>query len=61
MKFRLTKIILQPKIGEETHLSEIFYDTLIFQQSGIISAAMLEGILLASNMAAKTTFLLISC
>ena len=53
--------MLHPKIWEETHLSEIFYDTLIFQQSGIISAAMLEGILLASNMAAKTTFLLISC
>ena len=44
------------------HLREIFYGTLIFQQNSIdhyfVLAAMLEGILLPSNMAAKTTFCL---
>ena len=40
-------------------LREIFYGTLIFQQSSVIyMAAMLEGILLPSNTAAKTTFCL---
>ena len=39
------------------HLREIFYGTLIFQQSSMIcKAAMLEGILLPSITAAKTTF-----
>ena len=47
---RAHKNYLTPKILEETHSREIFYGTLIFQQSGII--------LLPSNMAAKTTFCL---
>ena len=38
---------------------DIFYGTLIFQQSSIfVLAAMLEGILLPSDMMAKTTFCL---
>ena len=41
-----------PEICEETHVREIFYGTLIFQQSSMIC------ILLPSNMAAKTTFCL---
>ena len=41
-----------PEIWEETHVGEIFYGTLIFQQSSMIC------ILLPSNMAAKTTFCL---
>ena len=48
------KSYLTPEIWEKTHLR---YDTLIFQQSSMICiGAMLEGILLRSNMAAKTTF-----
>ena len=47
---RAHKNYLTPEIWEETHLREIFYGTLIFQQSSI-----LEGMLLPSNMAAKTT------
>ena len=50
---RAHKNYLTPEIWEETHLREIFYGTLIFQQS-----SMLEVILLPSNMAAKTTFCL---
>ena len=50
---------LTPKICEQTHLREIFYGTLIFNKVvWFILAAMLEGILLPSNMAAKTTFCL---
>ena len=41
-----------PEIWEETHLREIFYGTLIFQQSSM------NCILSPSNMAAKTTFCL---
>ena len=58
---RAHKNYLTPKIWEETYLREIFYGTLIFQQSTVVwfaLAAMLEGILLPSNMAAKTTFCL---
>ena len=56
---RAHKNYLTPEIWEETHLREIFYGTLIFQQSSMICmAAMLEGILLPSNMAAETTFCL---
>jgi len=43
------------------HLREIFYGTLIFQQSSMINfvlATMLEGTLLPFNMVAKTTFCL---
>ena len=40
---RAYKSYLTPEIWEATHLSEIFYGTLIFQQSSMISlAAMLE-------------------
>ena len=45
---RAHKNYLTPEIWDETHLREIFYGTLIFQQSNIIKfvlAAMLEGIL----------------
>ena len=47
-----------PEIWEVTHLREIFYGTLIFQQSSMICnlATMLEGKSMPSNMAAKTTF-----
>ena len=33
---RARKNYLTPEIWEETHLREIFYGTLIFQQSGMI-------------------------
>ena len=46
------KNYLTPEIWEETHLREIFYGNLIFQQRSMIC------ILLPSNMAAKTTFCL---
>ena len=49
---RAHKNSLTPEIWEENHLREIFYGTLIFQQSSMIC------ILLPSNMAAKTTFCL---
>ena len=70
---RAHKNYLTPEIWEETHLREMFYGTLIFQQSQepiksiwsapdkvewFVLAAMLEGILLPTNMAAKTTFCL---
>ena len=58
---RAYKNYLTPQIWEETHLREIFYGTLIFQPRSnllFVLAAMLEGILLPSNMAAKTTFCL---
>ena len=44
---RAHKNFLTTKIWKETHLREVFYGTLIFQQSSIICI---------SNMAAKTTF-----
>ena len=56
---RVCKNYLTPKIWEESHLRETFYGTLIFQQVvWFVLAAMLEGILLPSNMVAKTTFCL---
>ena len=56
---RAHKNYLTAEIWEELHLREIFYGTLIFQQSSTIYiAAMLEGILLPSNMVVKTTFCL---
>ena len=51
---RAHKSYVTPEIWEEMHLREIFYGTLIFQQSIMIFAAMLEGILLPSDMEAKT-------
>ena len=47
---RAHKNHLKTEICEETNLREIFYGTLIFQQR---LAAMLEGTLLPSNMAAE--------
>ena len=50
---------LTPEIWEEKHLREICYGSLIFQQVHIVwfvLAAMLKGLLLPFNMAAKTTF-----
>ena len=53
------KNYLTPKIWEQTNLREIFYGTWIFNRVvWFVLAAMLEGILLPSNMAAKTTFCL---
>ena len=52
---RAHKNYLTSEIWKEMHLGETFYGTLIFQQSSMILfvlAAMLEGILLPSNMAA---------
>ena len=51
------KNYLTPEIWEETQLREIFYGSLILQQSSMI-CMMLEGILLPSNMATKTSFCL---
>ena len=53
------KNYLTPESWEETHLREIFYGSLIFELVvWFVLAAMLEGRLLPSNMAAKTTFFL---
>ena len=52
---RTHKNYLTPKILEEKHLREIFYDTLIFQQSSMIC---IGRHVMPSNMAAKTTFCL---
>ena len=53
------KNYLTPKIWEQTNLRKIFYGTWIFNRVvWFVLAAMLEGILLPSNMAAKTTFCL---
>jgi len=54
---------LTPKIWEETHFREIFYGTLIFQQSSMICIGRNVGghtlqWLLLSDMAAKTAFCL---
>ena len=56
---RALKNYLTPEILEETHLREIFLAISFFKKVvGFVLAAMLEGILLPSNMAAKTTFCL---
>lgn len=56
---RTHKNYLTPEIWEETHFREIFYGTLIFNKvAWFVLAAMLEGMLLPSNMAVKTTFCL---
>ena len=56
---RAHKNYLTPEIWEETHLREIFYSTLIFNNLvWLVLAAMLEGILLPSNMTAKPSFCL---
>ena len=59
---RAHKSYVTPEIWEEMHLREIFYGTLIFQQSIMIFAAMLEGILnLALQHSCQNYFLLVSC
>ena len=53
------KQYLTREIWEETHVKEIFYGTLIFQQSSMICIGRHVGghtVLLPSNMAAKTFF-----
>ena len=58
---KVHKSYLTPEIWEETHLRDIFYGTWCFNKVHVVwfvVAAMLEGILLPSNMAAKTTFCL---
>ena len=53
------KNYLTPEILEETHLREIFYGTLIFQQSNMTCIGRhVEGILLPPSMVAKTSFCL---
>ena len=56
---KVHKSYLTPEIWEETHLREIFYGTWCFNKVHVVwfvVAAMLEGILLPSNIVAKTTF-----
>ena len=57
---RAHKNYLTPEIWEKTLLRGIFYGTLIFQKTLVwfVLAAMLNGILLPSNVAAKPTFCL---
>ena len=56
---RTHKNYLTPEIWEETHLRQIFMALWFFNKAvWFVSAAMLEGILLPSNMAAKTNFCL---
>ena len=58
---RAHKNYLTPEIWEETHLREIFYGTLIFQQSSMICIGRHVGghtLPLQFNMVAKTTFFL---
>ena len=56
---RAHKNYLTPEIWEGMHLREIFYGTLIFQQSSMICIGCdVGGHTLFSNMAAKTTFCL---
>ena len=53
---RAHKNYLTPEIWEETHLREIFYGTLIFQQSSMICISRhVGGHAFPSNIAAKTT------
>ena len=54
---RAHKNYLTPETLEETHLREMFYATFNKVVSFVL-AAMLEGIFLPSNIAAKTTFCL---
>ena len=56
---RVHKNDLTPKILKEMHLREIFYGIWLFNKEVcFVLAAMLEGILLPFNVAAKTTFCL---
>ena len=59
---RTHKNYLTPEIWEETHLREIFYGTLIFQQSSMISIDRhVGGHTLALQHGGQNYFLLISC
>ena len=59
---RAHKNYLTPEIGEETHLREIIYGTLIFQQSRMISIGRhVGGRTLALQHGGQNYFLLISC
>ena len=59
---RAHKNYLTPEIWEEMHLREIFYDTLIFQQSIMICIGRhVGGHTLAFQHGGQNHFLLISC
>ena len=59
---RAHKNYLTPEIWEETHLREIFYGTLIFQQCSMICIGRhVEGHTLALQHGGQNYFLLISC
>ena len=59
---RAHKNYLTPEIWEETHLSEIFYDTLIFRQSSMICIGRhVGGHAFALQHGCQNYFLLISC
>ena len=59
---RAHKNDLTPEIWEETHLREIFYGTLIFQQSSMICIGRhVGGHTLALQHGGQNYFLLISC
>ena len=59
---RAHKNDLTPEIWEETHSREIFYGTLIFQQSSMICIGRhVGGHTLALQHGSQNYFLLISC
>ena len=59
---RAHKNYVTPEIREVTHLREIFYGTLILQQSSMISIGHhIEGHTLALQHGGQNYFLLISC
>ena len=61
-KLRAHKNFLTTKIWKETHLREVFYGTLIFQQSSMICIGChVGGHTLALQHGGQNYFLLISC
>ena len=59
---RANKNYLTPKIGEQTHLREIFYGTSIFQQSSMICIVRhVGGHIFALQHGGQNYFLLVSC
>ena len=59
---RAHKNYLTPEIWEETHLREIFYGTLIFQQSSMVCIGRhVGGHALALQHGGQNYFLLLSC
>ena len=59
---KVHKSYLTPEIWEETHLREIFYGTLIFQQSSMICIGChVGGHTLALQHGGQNYFLLLSC